>query len=107
MKAIDFTGIAYLAALALAGVIVWQLYSKGQGIVTAGAAAVKEAASALNPLADTNLAYKAASAITPGTDNTFGGWLYDVLNPGTTKLVAQMSGPVSAPSPDFLPPLPF
>lgn len=92
MKGIDFTGIAYLVAFGIAAYIAYQVWQKGPAAITDAAKSVVDA---INPASNTNLVNKAANVVvetlTGRSDETTGGWFYDLLNPNPMNVMSQMT----------------
>lgn len=76
------SGVFAIAATIVVGIIAYTLWQK-KGSITAAAGAV---GTALNPVSDQNLAYKAANAVTQALTGdsgaTLGTKLWELVNPG-------------------------
>lgn len=105
MTRIDFTGIAYLVAIALAGVVGFVIYRQAGDFKAslgdlftklgdAAGAAARATLDAVNPASQNNLAYAGANAITQAATGdehaTVGTKLAEWFDPKTRELAAQL-----------------
>lgn len=103
----DWTGIAYLAALAVGAVVVWRIASGGRETVQAVGRAVDAAGGAVKRAvgavagAPSSAADAAVQAATGDGSTSLGSWVYDWANPSDPAgpaAVAPTPGPgASAP----------
>lgn len=94
MPRISITAGSLLVMIALAALgflYFWNRKAIAQSVQAVGAA--------INPTADTNLAYRAASAVTSaatGTNDSFGGWLAEKFSPSVAAANAMLATPVKS-----------
>lgn len=104
-RGIDFTGMAYLAALAALGYGLYRLVQAGPDVAKKVGDAVTSALTAINPASPDNLAYQGANAVTRAAtgdqSGTFGTKLWEFFHPDTVKLESQLfTGAVSTAAAD-------
>jgi hypothetical protein len=104
LKNIDFTGMAYLTVIGLAGLVAYGIYRQAQGAGTAAADAVSNAVDALNKAAATvgtavnpadpgnliNTAVTGAVSGMAGRDTSVGSLIADVF-PSSAEINANFS----------------
>lgn len=100
LEGIDFTGLAYLAALALVGLFGWRVYQTAKGAATALPDAIQGAAQAVNPANPDNVVNRAANAAlqaATGTPDTVGTWIYNATHTDEWARVNAEAPAASAP----------
>lgn len=83
LEGIDFTGLAYLAALALVGVFAWRVYQTAKGAAAGLPETLQGAAAAINPANPDNVVNRAANAAlqaATGTPDTVGTLIYNAVH---------------------------
>lgn len=77
-------GVAIIAATAALGYVGFKAYRGAQAVSKAAGEAVDAVGAAVNPTADTNLAYRSVNAwgstITGDNNFSLGSWLYDITH---------------------------
>lgn len=97
MNAIDFRGIAYLAALGLGAAIVYQVVRQGKAAGQAVVDVARQVVDSINPASPDNVFAKTADAVTQAVtgekDVTLGTKLAEWLNPDVRRADAAMNAP--------------
>jgi hypothetical protein len=95
LRGIDLTGMAYLIVLAIGGIAVYQLVTKGpqwaRDLADKMKGAAQAGADAVNPMSDKNLASRAANAMFAPPGESIGTWFASKFNPDVRAADAAMS----------------